>query len=55
MALMDAKEKSQLGLLEGRFVEGAGFPNRPGGGFRPDATSWAILAMEAADVSMRNA
>ena len=48
MALMDANEKSQLGLLEGRFVEGAGFPNRPGGGFRPDATSWAILATEAA-------
>ena len=48
MALTDSNEKSQLGLLEGRFVEGVGFPNRPGGGFRPDATSWAILALEAA-------
>lgn len=48
MALTDTNEKSQLGLLEERFVEGVGFPNRPGGGFRPDATSWAILALEAA-------
>ena len=48
MAPMDAKEKSQLGLLEGRFAEGVGFPHRPGGGFRPDATAWAILALEAA-------
>jgi len=48
MILTDSIEKSQLGLLEGRFVEGMGFPDRPGGGFRPDATSWAILAMEAA-------
>ena len=48
MALMDAKEKSLLGLLEGRFIEGVGFPHRPGGGFRPDATCWAILALAAA-------
>lgn len=48
MAPMDAKEKSQLGLLEGRFAEGVGFPHRPGGGFRPDTTAWAILALEAA-------
>jgi hypothetical protein len=48
MALMDPNEKLRLGLLEGRFVEGVGFPNRPGGGFRPDATCWAILAMAAA-------
>ena len=45
---MDSKEKSQVALLEGRFVEGVGFPHRPGGGFRPDATSWAILALQAA-------
>ena len=48
MAQTDSKAKSQLSLLEGRFVEGAGFPNRPGGGFRPDATCWAILALKAA-------
>ncbi len=48
MALMDAKEKALLGLLEGRFIDGAGFPHRPGGGFRPDATCWAILALAAA-------
>jgi len=48
MVLMDKNEKSQLGLLEGRFAEGIGFPHRPGGGFRPDATAWAILALEAA-------
>ena len=48
MAPMDTNEKSQLGLLEGRFAEGVGFPHRPGGGFRPDATAWAILALEAA-------
>jgi hypothetical protein len=48
MVLTDSIEKSQLSVLEGRFVEGMGFPDRPGGGFRPDATSWAILAMEAA-------
>jgi len=48
MALMDAKERSLLGLLEGRFIEGVGFPNRPGGVFRPDATCWAILALKAA-------
>jgi hypothetical protein len=48
MALMDSTAKSQLAVLEGRFVEGVGFPSRPGGGFRPDATSWAVLALEAA-------
>jgi hypothetical protein len=48
MTLTDAKVKPPLGLLEGRFVEGMGFPNRPGGGFRPDATCWAILALTAA-------
>jgi hypothetical protein len=48
MALMAQNEKPQLRLLEERFVEGVGFPNRPGGQFRPDATSWAILALEAA-------
>ncbi len=48
MALTDSKEKAELALLEGRFVEGVGFPHRPGGGFRPDATCWAILALEAA-------
>jgi hypothetical protein len=48
MAPMDSKEKSQVALLEGRFIEGVGFPHRPGGGFRPDATCWAILALQAA-------
>ncbi len=48
MAQMDSKEKSQLALLEERFIEGVGFPHRPGGGFRPDATCWAILALAAA-------
>jgi hypothetical protein len=48
MAQMDSKEKSLLALLEERFIEGVGFPHRPGGGFRPDATCWAILALRAA-------
>ena len=48
MAPTDSKEQSQLVSLEKRFVEGVGFPYRPGGGFRPDATCWAILALEAA-------
>ncbi len=46
--MTSSSEKSQLVLLEDRFVEAAGFPYRPGGGFRPDATCWAILALEAA-------
>ncbi len=48
MAQMDSKEKSQLALLEERFIAGVGFPYRPGGAFRPDATCWAILALAAA-------
>ena len=48
MARTNGDEKSWLGLLEGRYVEGVGFPHRPGGGFRPDATCGAILALEAA-------
>jgi hypothetical protein len=48
MVPMSSNEKSLLDLLEGRFVEGVGFPHRPGGPFRPDATCWAILALEAA-------
>ena len=48
MAQMASNEKSQLALLEGRFTEGVGFPHRPGGGFRPDATAWAILCGQAA-------
>ncbi len=46
--MTSSNQKSLLSLLEGRFVAGAGFPHRPGGGFRPDATSWATLALEAA-------
>ncbi|MCU0914675.1 MAG: terpene cyclase/mutase family protein [Planctomycetes bacterium] len=48
MALTESNEKPPLALLEGRFVEGAGFPHRMGASARPDATSWAILALEAA-------
>jgi hypothetical protein len=48
MALPTQNAKPPLRLLEERFVEGVGFPHRPGGDFRPDATSWAILALEAA-------
>jgi hypothetical protein len=48
MASTDSNERSLLDLLERRFVEGSGFPHKSGGGFRPDATSWAILALEAA-------
>ncbi len=48
MALTTPNEKSSLHLLEERFVAGVGFPSRPGGGIRPDATCWAILALEAA-------
>ncbi|MBM4025497.1 MAG: hypothetical protein FJ280_08825 [Planctomycetes bacterium] len=47
MATTDSSKKSLLGLLEERFVEGVGFGHRPGGQFRPDATAWAILALEA--------
>jgi hypothetical protein len=48
MAQMDSKEKSLPCPLEERFIEGVGFPHRPGGGFRPDATCWAVLALAAA-------
>ncbi len=48
MTLTDSNEKSALRFLEQRFVEGVGFPYRPGGGFRPDATCWATLALKAA-------
>jgi hypothetical protein len=48
MALIDSNEKSLLCLLEDRFIEGVGFPHKPGGAFRPDATCWAILALAAA-------
>jgi len=48
MLLTDPIEKSRLRLLEERYVEGVGFANRPGGNSRPDATAWAILALEAA-------
>jgi len=34
--------------LQTRYVEGIGFANRPSGEHRPDATSWSILALEAA-------
>jgi len=47
MLLTDPIEKSRLRLLEERYMEGVGFANRPGGNSRPDATSWAILALEA--------
>jgi len=46
---MDANDQQQLDLLEGRFVEGMGFSNRSVGLFRPDATCWAILALETVD------
>lgn len=48
MLLIDPNEKSQLRLLEERYVEGIGFAYRPGGPSRPDATCWAILALRAA-------
>ena len=48
MALTAPNERSSLRLLEERFAAGVGFPSRPGGGFRPDATCWAILALQAA-------
>jgi len=48
MLLTDPIEKSRVRLLEERYVEGAGFANRPGGNCRPDSTAWAILVLEAA-------
>ena len=48
MLLTDPTEKSSLTLLEDRYVEGVGFTYRPGGQCRPDASCWAILALEAA-------
>ncbi len=48
MTQTNPKERFQLALLGERFIEGVGFPHRPGGGFRPDATCWAILALQAA-------
>lgn len=37
---------SSLQHLVGRAVPGGGFSDRPGGEYRPDATSWAILALQ---------
>jgi hypothetical protein len=48
MLLTDPTDKSQLKLLEDRYLDGAGFVYRPGGKARPDATCWAILALQAA-------
>jgi hypothetical protein len=48
MLLTDPTDPFQLKLLEDRFIEGAGFCNRPDGSARPDATCWAILALQAA-------
>ncbi len=48
MLLVDPNAESQLKLLTERFVEDAGFANRPGEKARPDATCWAILALRAA-------
>ncbi len=38
---------SYLDELRSRELVGGGFPNRPEGGFRPDATAWSILALSA--------
>jgi hypothetical protein len=48
MLLTDPDQSSQLRVLEDRCVEGIGFANRPGGKYRPDAASWAVLALRAA-------
>ena len=48
MLLTNPDEKSQLLALEDRFAGGDGFAYRPGGRSRPDATCWAILALQAA-------
>jgi len=37
-------------LLQRRQLPESGFAEYPGGDFRPDATAWSILALEAADV-----
>jgi hypothetical protein len=38
---------SCLDELRNRELHGGGVSNRPGGGFRPDATAWSILALSA--------
>lgn len=48
MLLMDPNDKSQLKALEGRYVDGVGVVNLPGGNARPDAACWAVLALQAA-------
>ena len=35
-------------ILKERYVEGFGFVNKTGGGYRPDAACWAIVALRAA-------
>lgn len=36
--------------LQQRRLSGGGFEERPGGGYRPDATAWAVLALSAVDM-----
>jgi hypothetical protein len=38
----------QIQTLRERFADGVGFVNRAGGRSRPDAASWAVLALQAA-------
>ena len=46
--MLDHSIRKYLETVEGRYVDGVGFANRPGGKGRPDASCWAILALEAA-------
>lgn len=38
-----------IGVLKGRYIDGVGFVNKPGGRYRPDAACWAILALKACE------
>jgi hypothetical protein len=40
-----------LGLLEKRRLNDGGFTHKLGGGYRPDATAWAILAFQSVKAS----
>jgi len=46
--LLDPNDKSQLKALEERYIQGVGVVHHLGGGPRPDAACWAVLALRAA-------
>lgn len=47
---MDPTILTILTDLHQRRLSGGGFKDNPGGGYRPDATAWAVLALTAVDI-----